>query len=148
MLEARRISVWGSRYDLVADGERVATWEQSGWQPGGALELDGRRYVLWADPTSKTCALVASGGLRIASADSVGRRDWTIQAAGTTYRFRRVAPWRRKETMVVDGRRVGSLRRRGPWRSHAVADLPGVPLDVEAFALAVVLMQWDAGATV
>ena len=140
--------MWGGRYDLVADGERVATWEKAGWQPGGTLELDGRRYVLWADPMSRTCALVASGGLRIASADSVGRREWAIHAGGTTYRFRRVAPWRRKQTMVVDGRRVGSVRRRSAWRGDAVADLPGVPLDVKAFALAVLLLQWDAGATV
>lgn len=126
----------------------MATWQRSGRQPGGTLQLDGRRYVLLADLVSRTCALVGSGGLRIASADSVGRREWAIHAAGTTYRFRRVAPWRRKETMVVDGRRVGSLRRRNAWRGDAVADLPGVPLDVEAFALAVLLLQWDAGAAV
>ncbi len=140
--------MWGGRYDLVVDGERVATWEKAGWQPGGTLELDGRRYVLRADLTSQTCALVGSGGLRIASADRVGRKEWAIHAAGATYRFRRVAPWRRKEILVVDGRRVGSVRRRSAWRGDAVADLPGVPLDVGAFALAVLLMQWDAGATV
>ena len=147
MLEARRVGVWGGRYDLVADGERVATWEKSGWQPGGTLELDGRRYVLRADLMERTCALVGSGGVRIASADRVGRKDWTIAAGGATYRFRRTAPWRLKETLLVDGQRVGSLRRRNAWRGPAVAELPGVPLDVEVFALAVVLMRWNAGAT-
>lgn len=146
-MEALRVGVWGGRYDLVADGERVATWEKSGWQPGGTLELDGRRYVLRADLSERTCALVGSGGVRIASADRVGRKDWTIQAGGATYRFRRTTPWRMKETLLVDGQRVGYLRRRRAWRAHAVADLPGVPLDVEVFALAVVLMQWKAGAT-
>jgi hypothetical protein len=145
-MEARRVSVWGARYDLLADGERVATWEQAGWRPGGTLELDGRRYLLRSDPAGRTCSLVGSGGRQIASADQVGRRDWTIRAGETTYRFRRAAPWRQKEDVLVDGQRVGSLRRRTPWRGRPVSDLPGVPLDVEVFALAVVLMQWSAQA--
>lgn len=140
------MSVWAGRYDLLADGERVATWEKSGWRPGGTLELDGRRYVLRSDLWGRTCSLVGSGGVRVASADRVGRRDWTLEAGGATYRFRRASPWRHTEELLVDGKRVGSLRRRGAWRGDAVADLRGVPLDVEVFALAVVLTRWDAEA--
>lgn len=145
MMEARRARPWAGRYDLLADGEPVATWQRSGWRPGGELELNGRRYLLRADLSDQTCSLVGTGGARIASADRVGRRDWTIQAGDATYRFRRTTPWRQQEDLLVDGRRVGSVRRRSRWRGNAVADLPGVPLDVAVFALAVALMQWDSG---
>jgi hypothetical protein len=148
MIEARRVSALSGRYELVADGERVATWERSGWRPGGMLELDGRRYVLRADPGGRTCSLVGSGGARIASADRVGRRSWSIEAAGRTYSFRRALPWWQRQELVVDGRPVGSLRRTNPWRRGAVAELPGVPLDVGLFAVAVVLTQWDTDAVV
>jgi hypothetical protein len=41
---------------------------------------------------------------------------------------------------------VGSVRRNSIWRSDAVADLPGLPLTVEVFVLAVVLAMWDSEA--
>jgi len=39
MLEARRASVWKTRYDIIADGRRLATWDESSWKGGGKIEL-------------------------------------------------------------------------------------------------------------
>lgn len=90
--------------------------------------------------------MVDEGGTRIASADRVGRRDWTIEADGVTYRFRRASPWRQEEELHADGIRVGSVRRTSIWRGDAVADLPGLPLAVAVFVVAVVLTTWDSDA--
>ena len=56
--------------------------------------------------------------------------------------------WRQEEELRAEGRAVGSVRRTSIWRGDAVADLPGVPLPVEVFVLAVVLTTWDSAAAV
>jgi hypothetical protein len=89
--------------------------------------------------------MVDESGTRIASADRVGRRSWTVEADGLTYRLRRVSPWRQEEPHAA-GLRVGSVRRASIWRGDAVADLPGLPLAVAVFVLAVVLTRWDSDA--
>ncbi len=137
------MNVLSGRYHMVTDGRQVATWDRSPRRVGGTLEVDGRRYVVRADPWGTTCSMLGEAGDRIASADRLGRRDWTIKADGTTYQFRRASPWRQREVLRVDGRRAGSIRRSSPWRADAVADLPGLPEAVELFALAVALLRWD-----
>ncbi len=44
MLEARKVSLWRNRYEIVADGQSLAMWEGRVWRSGGAFELAGRRY--------------------------------------------------------------------------------------------------------
>lgn len=148
MLRARRVGAWSGRYDLTRDGRRVATWNRWIRHPGGSLELDGSCYVVRSDLSRGTCTLVAPGGALVAQAHRVGRRNWTVEAEGTSYDFRRASIWRQQEDLCVDGRRVGTVRRTRPWSGDAVADLPGLPLTVEAFALAVVLITWDIDAAV
>lgn len=146
MLEARKPSVWKNRYDIIADGRRLATWDGSSWKAGGTIELDGRRYEVRANMWGSKYGMVDQHGTRIASADRVGRKNWTVEADGRTYEFQR-ASWRRQEVELhLEGRRVGSVRRNSIWRSDAVADLPGLPLTVEVFVLAVVLAMWDSEA--
>ena len=146
MIEARRTSHWASRYDIVADGERVASWRGSAWTSGGIVELAGRRYDVRGNLWGSTFGMVDESGTRMASADRVGSKSWTIEADGVTYRFRRVSPWRHEEELHAGGVRVGSVRRTSIWRSDAVADLPGLPLAVAVFAVAVVLTTWDSDA--
>jgi hypothetical protein len=74
----------------------------------------------------------------------VGRKSWTVEADGRTYEFRRASWWRQEEELHSGGLPVGSVRRKSIWRGDAVADLPGLPLPVEVFVLAVVLTKWDA----
>jgi len=93
-----------------------------------------------------TYAMVDEDGKPIASADRVGRKNWTVEADGRTYQFHRASPWRQEEELHFEGRRVGSVKRKGRWRGDAVADLPGLPLPVQVFVHAVVLAMWDSSA--
>jgi hypothetical protein len=85
-------------------------------------------------------------GTRIASADRVGRKNWTVEADGRTYEFRRASLWRQEEELHSEGPSVGSVRRKSIWRGDAVADFPGLPLSVQVFVLAVALTKWDSDA--
>jgi hypothetical protein len=146
MLEARKVSVWKSRYDIISDGRRIATWDGSSWRTGGTVELDGRRYEVRANMWGNTYGMADEAGTPIASADRVGRKSWTVEADGRTYEFRRVSVWRQEEELQLDGRRAGSVRRTSVWRGGAVADLPGLSPPAQVFVLAVVLSMWDSSA--
>ncbi|MEO8108149.1 MAG: hypothetical protein ABI720_12620, partial [Actinomycetes bacterium] len=143
MLEARRTSMWKNRYDIISDGARLATWDESAWKVGGTVDLDGRHYDVRANMWATKYSMVDGDGALIASADRVGRKNWTVGADGRTYEFHRVSMWRQEEELRSEGRPVGSVKRNSIWRGDAVADLPGLPRPVEVFVLAVVLTMWD-----
>jgi hypothetical protein len=145
MIKARRVSIWNRRYDLIAHGRIVATWERASLATAGTLQWDGQRYQVHASMESGTARLSAPGGRQVATAHDVGRRQWTIQADGATYDFRRSPPWRQEEKLHVQGHRVGSVKRTN-IRGEAAADLPGMPLPAQLFALALALTMWDATA--
>lgn len=44
MLEARRVSLWRNRYEIIADGQPLAMWDGRVWRSGGTFDLAGRRY--------------------------------------------------------------------------------------------------------
>lgn len=90
--------------------------------------------------------MVDEDGRRVASADRVGRKNWTVEADGRTYEFHRASLWRSEEELHFEGRRVGSVKRKSIWRGDAVADLPGLSLPVGVFVVAVVLTMWDSAA--
>lgn len=146
MLEAKRSSAWKNRYDITADGRRLATWDESSWKAGGTLELGGRTYEVRANMWGNKYGMVDENGAPAAAANRVGRKNWTVEADGRIYEFHRASPWRQEEELHFDGRRVGSVTRISIWRGGAVTDLPGLPLPVEVFFLAVVLTMWDRAA--
>jgi len=80
MLEAKKASVWKNCYHIIADGRRLATWDGSSWKAGGTVELDGRRYEVRANMWGNKYGMVDDGGMPIASADRVGRKNWTVEA--------------------------------------------------------------------
>jgi hypothetical protein len=67
-----------------------------------------------------------------------------VTAGGRTYQFQRASIWRGEERLIVNEQPVGAVRRTSVWRGHAVADLPGLSLPVQAFVLVGVLTMWDA----
>jgi hypothetical protein len=85
-----------------------------------------------------------STGTVVATAARVGRRNWTVTANGHTYQFRRPSYWRHEERLVVGDRAVGTVRRTSMWRSDVEADLPGLPVPMQIFTVAVVLTRWNS----
>jgi hypothetical protein len=146
MLEARRTSAWRSDYEISLDGRAFATYARSSWRGGGVLDVDGRPYQVRSNGWATTYTMVDEGGALVASAARVGRKDWTVDAAGVTHRFRRTSPWRMDHELVVQGLPMGSVRRLSVWKGDLVADLPGLSPLVAVFAVAVVITTWDLAA--
>jgi hypothetical protein len=146
MMEAHRTSAWRSDYEVALDGEPFATYSRSAWRGGGVLDVAGRGYELRSNLWATSYTLVDDGGSLVASAQRAGRKDWSIDAGGVTYAFRRSSTWSQEQEHVVQGMRMGSVRRTSTWRGNAVADLPGLPPLVALFAVAVVLTTWDVAA--
>jgi hypothetical protein len=147
VIRASRTSAWSGTYELTADGQPLATFVRSVWRGGGWYVVDGARYEVRSNLWASTYTLLAVDGTPLAMARRVGRREWTVEAGGTTHRFRRRSMWRQEEEMLVAGRRVGSVRRTSIWGGGAVAELPGLPQVVAVFAVAVVLTTWDLAAS-
>ena len=128
-VEAHKVSAWKGRYDIVADGRPVATWDKSAWTSGGTLEIDGRRHDLRANLWHGSWTMTDD-----APAPSWRRpRGWAAQTWIGRGRpgHLRVPPRLRggatRSTLLAAGPTVGSVRRPRLWRADAVADLPGPP---------------------
>jgi hypothetical protein len=147
MLEVRRVSLWRSRYEIVADGQPLAMWDGRVWRNGGTFDLAGRRYDVKSNVWGTRFEMTDEAAMIVAAADRVGRKRWTVEASGRTYRFQRGSWWRSEELLVADGRPVGFVRWVSRWRRDAVADLPDLSLPLQVFVVVVVLAMWDAQAT-
>src|SRR5437762_2592722 len=146
MLEARRVSLWSGRYELVADGRPFALWDGRVRGGGGVFDLEGRRYQVRSNLWGSHFELVDQVGMVAAVAERPGRMRWTVQAGGRAYGFQRESWWRSAELLVADGRTVGSVRPVGGLKGGAVADLPGLPLPLQVFVVVVVVTTWNAAA--
>jgi len=143
MVQARRHSVWRNRYDIMVDGRIVATWDPATWRSGGSFTLEGRSYQLRSNAWGSRYTLLDAAGAPVASADRVGRKRWTVESDGRRYDFQRASIWGTEHELVVDGRRVGSVRRTSSWRGDLAADLPGMPLPLQIFVLGILIITWN-----
>jgi hypothetical protein len=116
------------------------------WKSGGDFDLDGLHYQVRGNVWGNKFDMVDSHGLPVASADRVGRKQWTVTAGARTYQFRRASLWSGEQELHADGRRVGSVKRVSIWRGDVAADLPGLHLPVQIFVLGVVITMWNAQA--
>jgi hypothetical protein len=147
MLHAKRTGFWRSRYELTADGQPLGTWEGRLWRTGGTFDLAGRRHEVAGNAWGTRYTLTDETGAPVATADRVGRKRWTVTAGGRTHQFQRTSIWRSEERLIANEQTAGTVRRTSVWRGDAVADLPGLPLPVQVFVLAVVLTTWDVQAS-
>jgi hypothetical protein len=145
MLQGRRTGVWLGSYEITLDGRPLTTWTPRTMRTGGSFDLDGRRFDVHSNLWGGRFGLSVEHGEQVAAADRVGRKRWSVQAEGHRYEFERVSAWSGERSLLDSGgQQVGSIRRVSPWRAAAAADLPGVPLLVQVFALVVVLATWEA----
>lgn len=144
MLIARRASVWRSRFEILADDEPVASWDGAIWSGGGDITIEGRHYRVRGNAWGTRYAMTDDHGVPVATADRVGRKQWSVEADGRAYEFRRASFLSGEQELHSGGRRVGSVRRCGRWKRDVAADLPGMPLPVQLFVLGTVITMWEA----
>ncbi|WP_433379168.1 hypothetical protein ACQPZX_13000 [Actinoplanes sp. CA-142083] len=144
MLTAERMSMWRGRYRLAADGRPVAVWDPSWWRTGGDFEVDGRRFQVRANGWGTKYRMLDEMGNEVALIEKAGRKQWTVQAGGRTYEFRRASFWGNQQELLADGAKVGSLRRTSAWSGAIEADLPGMPLPVQICVVGVQIAIWQA----
>lgn len=145
-MEAKKISVWGNRYRVTDHGREITTWDTSVWKNGGRFELDHHRFTVRGNAWGNRYTMLDASGAVAASALSVGRKRWTVEAAGQTYHFERTSMWGHEQELRVAGTRAGSVRKDGVFRSGITADLPGLPLPVQVFVLGVIITMWESQA--
>lgn len=147
MLEARRVSLWRNRYEIVADGQPLAMWDGRVWRNGGTFDLAGRRYdvkskrvghAIRDDRRGRHDRRDGRSG-RSQAVDGGGERPNIPFPASVMVAIRGVTRCR----WPAGGLRSGASR----WRRDAVADLPDLPLPLQVFVVVVVLTMWDAQAT-
>ncbi len=147
MLTAKKARFWGNRYEISVDGRVLTTLDRAFWRSGGDFELNGRRYhVRGPSLLGRRFEMLDVVGVSVASAERLGRRRWTVTAGGVTYEFQRKSVWSGEQQLLAGGRTVGEVRQTSFWRSDVMADLPGMPLPVQVFVLAVVITMWDNAA--
>ena len=144
MLVAKRISFWRGRYRVLADDRPVTTWDTALWRSGGVFELDGSRYQVRGNFWGGRFTMVDDAGTPVAAANRVGRKRWTVDAAGQTYQFRRQSVWSGTQELYNMAGPVGVVRRTSLWRGDVAGELPGMPLPVQVFVLGVIITLWDA----
>jgi hypothetical protein len=154
MLEALRADDFRNIYEFTIDGQPLTTVEGHLLREGRTFELDGRRYEIVGNFRRTRYEMTDHFGMVVAQAERVGRGRWTVTANGHTYEFgrpvrqlkdilSRLFARKGEELLIEDGQEVGSIR----WLGHfldTVADLPGMPVPVQVFAIVVMQSVWDS----
>jgi hypothetical protein len=76
-----------------------------------------------------------------------GPLEWTVEAGGQVFTFRRASFWRSEQELHVGGVKAGTIRRTSMWRGDVEADLPGLALPVQVFVVGVVIAMWEGEQT-
>ena len=145
-MEARKISPWRSRYSVTDRGREIAVWDSSVWRNGGEFELEGRRFEVRSNAWGTKYTMVDETGTVVASAGRVGRKRWSVEAAGQTYDFRRKSFWHSEEELLLGDTAVGSVRKTSFWRGDVTVELPTLATALQLFVLGVIISMWDAQA--
>lgn len=143
MLRAEKDGVFRRGFRIAADGREITTFDPSWWRAGGTFELDGHEYTVRGNMWGGKYGMVDERDTPVAAAAKVGRKEWTVEADGTVYRFRRSSFWSSEQALMQDDREVGRISKISAWRSGAVAELPGLSLPLQVFVVAVVLTMWE-----
>lgn len=142
-MTAKKSSFWGNRYDISLGGVVVASWDGGFWKGGGSFVCEGQRYEVRRSAWGSRFSMVDANNAPVASAERVGRKRWTVEAAGQTYDFQRASAWTSEQVLQVAGVRAGSVKRVSHWSGETSADLPGLPLPVQIFVVGVVITMWN-----
>ncbi|WP_328379550.1 hypothetical protein OG372_32660 [Streptomyces sp. NBC_01020] len=141
MLHAKRIHLPSQEFELTEDGRALTAFSLSRGSIGARFTLRGAGYLVRTHRFSGVYELLDSDGTVVATTDRV-RRSWNMTCSGRVIPFRQTAAASREYTMTGDdGRPAGTIRHTGHVHSETTADLPGVELVLQVFALVVVLLR-------
>ncbi|WP_433790551.1 hypothetical protein [Actinoplanes sp. CA-252034] len=143
MLTAESTGFWGTRYTVAENGIPVTTWDNDWWKSGGTFELAGRAYHVRSTMWGSRFTMLDSGGAVVAEAERVGHKNWTVVAGGRVYGFRRVSMFKGEQHLMDGERPVGVIKQTGILSGNLSADLPGLPLPLQVFVLAVLIVHWQ-----
>ncbi|MET0190121.1 MAG: hypothetical protein ABW212_14045 [Pseudonocardia sediminis] len=143
MLRAEKDGAFSKTYRITIDGRDITTFESRWWTSGGSFSLDGHTYRIRANMWGGKYGMADENEAKVASAEKVGRKNWTVDSPEGLFRFRRASMWKADQVLVVDDREVGSIRRASMWKGGAVAELPGLSPALQVFVVAVVLTMWE-----
>ncbi|MFI5493493.1 hypothetical protein [Actinoplanes sp. NPDC051859] len=146
MIMAKRRGGWRNSYEISTEGRTIAVWDNARWKSGGDFVLDGQRYQVRSNGWGTQFTMTDATGAELATANRVGRKQWTVEADRQKYQFQRRSLWSSEQELHVAGHRVGSIRQAGFWRTDVEVDLPTVPLPTQIFVLGVVIAMWQVQA--
>lgn len=141
MLHAKRTHPPAQEYELTEDGRALTKFSLRRGRIGARFTLNGVDYLVRTHRFSGVYELLEADGTAVATTDRV-RRSWNMTCSGRVFRFRQTAAASREYSMTGDsGQPVGTIRRTGHVHSEVTADLPGLELVLQVFALTVVLLR-------
>ncbi|GAA2447851.1 hypothetical protein GCM10010433_57010 [Streptomyces pulveraceus] len=140
-MHAKRIHLPAQEYELTEDGRALTTFSLRGGRTGARFTLRGVDYLVRTHRFSGVHELLDADGTAVATTDRVGR-GWNMTCSGRVVPFRQTAAAAREYTMLGDdGEPAGTVRRTGHVHAGATADLPGMELVLQVFALVVLLLR-------
>lgn len=142
MITAQKISAWKREYRIESGGRTVTTFTPTWWQTGGTFAVEGHEYTIRHNFWGVRYGMAMADGTVVATADRVGRKNWTVEAEGRTLHFRRVSFWTGEQALVDGDREIGRIRQLSWWRGGAEADLPDLDPALQVFIVAVILTMW------
>jgi len=140
MLRARSAGVWTARMEVEQDGSPVTVWKDGGWGGPGGFELDGHRYVISSTFLGSRYLLNSALNEPVAEVQRPGSRRWTLLVDGRSHHFHRPFMGGGEHRLLVDGEQVGYVRKGGFRHPGLQAELPGIPLPAQVFALVVIVL--------
>lgn len=143
MLLAEKDGVFSRTYRITEDGREVTSFRTSWWASGGTFVLDGREFTIRSNMWGGKYGMADENEAKVAAAEKVGRRNWSVESADEVYRFRRTSILRSEQALMRDDQEVGLIKRASMWKGGATAELPGLSLPVQVFVVAVVLTMWE-----
>jgi hypothetical protein len=128
----------------IMDGRVVTSLVSSRLTPhtSRSYEWDGRRYKIRSNRLATDHTMVTEDVREVASAHRVGCKGSVLLADGRTYEFQSPVIWRREEEVYLEDRRMGSIKQVNARPGDTSANLSGLPILVQIFALVVVTIRW------
>lgn len=144
MLRARRRGFFRREYEITSDDTPVTT-VGSARREGCVFTLDGVEYRVERD-TRRRFVLHGPDG-RVAAADRVTGREWTVTAPTGNLKLIRPSLWRSGWEIHQRGSARGTIGHEGAFGRTFAADVPSdVPLPVSVFAFYVILVHFERAA--